>query len=164
MNVGGRNRVPMAPLRDELERSGFREVVTIAQSGNVLVTCDLDQKAAAAAVRAAVLASSGADVAVVPIDGPALRGLPSVATLPAGADPSRVLAVVMDRWPPPGAAEDLKAFDPGRTELVGRIVVHSCPDGVSTSPSAAAFVERRWGVSATARNLRMIERIVTALG
>ncbi|MCL2453873.1 MAG: DUF1697 domain-containing protein [Micrococcales bacterium] len=38
INVGTRNRVPMAGLRAALTDAGFTDVQTIGQSGNVLVT------------------------------------------------------------------------------------------------------------------------------
>ena len=154
----------MAPLVAELERVGFTDVGTIAQSGNVLVTTDRDARGTARAVEEAVLASSGTVTVAVPIHGEELREVLEVVALPAVLDLSRVLCVVMDREPPAGAGADLDRLDPGRTELIGRIVVQQCPDGVSKAPSVVALVERHWGMKATARNLRMIGRIVAGLG
>ena len=36
INVGGRNKVPMAELREAFERAGHTDVSTYIQSGNVL--------------------------------------------------------------------------------------------------------------------------------
>ena len=63
----------MAPLEAELERVGFTDVGTIAQSGNVLVTTDRDARGTARAVEEAVLASSGTVTVAVPIHGEELR-------------------------------------------------------------------------------------------
>ena len=41
INVGGRNKVPMADLRTELERLGFENVATYIASGNVLLDSNL---------------------------------------------------------------------------------------------------------------------------
>jgi uncharacterized protein (DUF1697 family) len=41
INVGGRNRVPMAQLRELLEDLGFEDVSTYIASGNVLLRSDL---------------------------------------------------------------------------------------------------------------------------
>jgi uncharacterized protein (DUF1697 family) len=38
INVGGKNRVPMAELRDCLEQLGFTDVVTYIASGNVILS------------------------------------------------------------------------------------------------------------------------------
>ncbi len=40
INVGGHHKVPMAQLRQELERMGFENVVTILNSGNILFEAD----------------------------------------------------------------------------------------------------------------------------
>ena len=162
--MGGRNRVPMAPLRHELERVGFVDVVTLLQSGNVVLTSEADQATVAGQVEEAVRATSGTVTRCVTIDALELDALRTAAILPADADLSRILVVAMDREPPPGAIEELASFDPGRTQLGGRCIVQDCPDGVSNSPALVPFTERRWGVTATARNFRMIERLVAAIG
>lgn len=40
INVGGRNKVPMADLREAFEEEGFDDVATYIQSGNVLFETD----------------------------------------------------------------------------------------------------------------------------
>jgi uncharacterized protein (DUF1697 family) len=41
INVGGKNKIPMAQLKLFLEELGFTDVVTYIQSGNVIVTSNL---------------------------------------------------------------------------------------------------------------------------
>jgi uncharacterized protein (DUF1697 family) len=40
INVGGKNKVPMAPLRELLEELGYRDVSTYIASGNVILCSD----------------------------------------------------------------------------------------------------------------------------
>src|SRR4051794_9696416 len=40
INVGGRNKVPMAPLRAALEKLGYTNVSTYIASGNVILSSD----------------------------------------------------------------------------------------------------------------------------
>ncbi len=42
INVGGKNKIPMAELRLRLEEQGFENVITYIQSGNVILTSNLD--------------------------------------------------------------------------------------------------------------------------
>lgn len=42
INVGGKNKIPMADLRQFLEEEGFSDVSTYIQSGNVILRSDLD--------------------------------------------------------------------------------------------------------------------------
>jgi uncharacterized protein (DUF1697 family) len=54
INVGGKNKVPMAALRTELEGLGFSNVSTYIASGNVLLDSDLSAGKVAAKVEAAL--------------------------------------------------------------------------------------------------------------
>jgi uncharacterized protein (DUF1697 family) len=45
INVGGKNKIPMAELKLYLEEQGFESVVTYIQSGNVVLRSDLDAEA-----------------------------------------------------------------------------------------------------------------------
>ena len=40
INVGGKNKVPMAPLRELLEELGYEDVSTYIASGNVILSSD----------------------------------------------------------------------------------------------------------------------------
>jgi uncharacterized protein (DUF1697 family) len=52
INVGGKNKIPMAELKRCLEEQGFKEVVTFIQSGNVLLDSDLAQAAIGSEIEA----------------------------------------------------------------------------------------------------------------
>jgi uncharacterized protein (DUF1697 family) len=50
INVGGKNKIPMAELKLRLEELGFEDVVTYVQSGNVVLRSDLDAAALSAKI------------------------------------------------------------------------------------------------------------------
>lgn len=50
INVGGKNKIPMAELKLFLEEQGFEDVVTYIQSGNVVLRSDLDAKTLSAKI------------------------------------------------------------------------------------------------------------------
>jgi len=50
INVGGKNKIPMAELKSHLEAHGFARVTTYIQSGNVILKSDLDAATLAAQV------------------------------------------------------------------------------------------------------------------
>jgi len=52
INVGGKNKIPMAQLRSRLEEQGFEGVVTYIQSGNVILRSNLDEAAVSARIEA----------------------------------------------------------------------------------------------------------------
>jgi uncharacterized protein (DUF1697 family) len=50
INVGGKNKIPMAELKLFLEEQGFEDVVTYIQSGNVVLRSDLNAKTLSATI------------------------------------------------------------------------------------------------------------------
>jgi uncharacterized protein (DUF1697 family) len=50
INVGGKNKIPMAELKLFLEEQGFENVVTYIQSGNVVLRSDLGAKTLSATI------------------------------------------------------------------------------------------------------------------
>ena len=46
----------------------------------------------------------------------------------------------------------------------GRLLFQWCPAGVSQAPALVPFVERRWAVTATARNARTLAELVRLVG
>lgn len=50
INVGGKNKIPMAELKSHLEAHGFASVTTYIQSGNVILKSDLDAETLASQV------------------------------------------------------------------------------------------------------------------
>jgi uncharacterized protein (DUF1697 family) len=54
INVGGKNKIPMAKLKLFLEEQGFEDVVTYIQSGNVVLRSDLAAKTLSAKIEASL--------------------------------------------------------------------------------------------------------------
>jgi uncharacterized protein (DUF1697 family) len=65
INLGKRNRVPMAELRDALEQEGFEDVATYLQSGNVLLSSRLGRTKVTAQVAALIRERFGVDIPIV---------------------------------------------------------------------------------------------------
>ena len=65
INVGKINRVPMAELVTQLEGAGFKDVITIGQSGNIIVTAAGPEEKVCASVRSLMASAFGVDVPVM---------------------------------------------------------------------------------------------------
>lgn len=61
----GKNKVPMAPLRNALTKAGLKDVRTYIQSGNVIASSKLSQAALERRVHEIIHKSFGGDIAVV---------------------------------------------------------------------------------------------------
>lgn len=67
INVGGKNKIPMAGLRRCLEDRGLRDVSTYIQSGNVLLTSDSSAGDLGRQVEQALLGSFTLDSALIKV-------------------------------------------------------------------------------------------------
>ena len=168
INVGGRNKVPMADLREVVTSLGHTDVSTYIQSGNVLFsTADTDTAKLAAALESAIEDRFGIWSSVVVLSRDDLAGV--LAANPYPDEPnSRLVHVVFLNAPPASdlltrisAAADAVAAKGSRdtVEAAGRALFLHTPDGFGTSELAqnvfkiiAPPKNKKPGLAATARN------------
>jgi uncharacterized protein (DUF1697 family) len=181
INLGGRNKVAMADLREVVAQLGHADVSTYIQSGNVLFTAapaDADTSALAAALTEAVSATLGVTAPVIVVSLDELAEIIAANPFPhqAEADPKRVHAVVLSGAPGAevsgkiDAALARSAAKGARDELaiVGRTLYLHTPDGFGNSELAAAVLRiltsPRAGVTGTARNWATVTKLFDLCG
>ena len=154
----------MAELRSALESSGFRDVRTYIQSGNVVFDpADLGagDDSLADLVANVIRGTFGIDVAVVTRD---LTELERIAVAHPDADgpvPAKWLHVfLLDRAADPADAPDPARFGVDRFVVDGREIYATYPAGSGRSKLTGDVVERSFGVVATARNLTTLAKLV----
>jgi uncharacterized protein (DUF1697 family) len=167
INVGGKNKVAMADLREVVADLGHADVATYIQSGNVLFSPDpgdADTSALAAELAAAIADRLGVSAPVVVLSRDELAAAIAANPFPAEPDPKRVHAVLLSGAPAAEAAGKIDAAlerstaKGARDELaiVGRTLYLHTPDGFGNSELAAAVLRilasPRAGVTGTARN------------
>jgi uncharacterized protein (DUF1697 family) len=155
INLGGRNRVAMAALRDLLADAGFADVGTYLQSGNVVLESEASPEQLAHACQERIAERFGLNVDVVARTGGELAEVVRRNPLANVAkEPKRYQVSFCAAEPHSDLAERLGALAaPGEEVVViGREVYAWHPDGVGRSRLAAELAGRRLGVVATARN------------
>jgi uncharacterized protein (DUF1697 family) len=158
VNVGGKNKLPMADLRALFESLGYADVQTFIQSGNVLFS-------SAAVVKPSVLATAiheafGLDVPIVlrtaAALGKVLRANPFVDFDPAAlhvgfmatkAEPSLISAI------------DADAFAPEQFSIRGEEIYLYLPNGMART-KLPAYLDRRLKVPTTVRNWNTVAKLV----
>jgi len=173
INVGGRNKVAMADLRQVAESLGHTEVATYIQSGNLVFTNTGDNTVALAdaleqeiarslAVRPAVVVLSRADLAQVIADNP----------FPGESNP-KALHAVFHREPITGetiaavADAEQKAQAKGSRDeaaVVGCTLFMRTPDGLGRSELAAQLARSVTKTAGTTRNWATVNRLLEMLG
>jgi uncharacterized protein (DUF1697 family) len=179
INVGGRNKVAMADLREVVAELGHADVSTYIQSGNVLFSpdgADADPAALAATLAAAITAKLGVTAPVVVLSRDELAAVIAANPFPDEADPKRVHAVLLSGAPGADAAAKIEealarsAAKGARDELatVGRTIYLHTPDGFGNSELAAAVLRivtsPRAGVTGTARNWATMLKLADLCG
>jgi uncharacterized protein (DUF1697 family) len=158
INVGGKNKVPMAELRRLFEETGCGSVSSYIQSGNVLFTYESPDRAALARqLERAVEESFGVANPIV------LRTFAELGRIvrghPFGADSSQTYVAFLVREPEDAHVLESLDVAPDRFEVVGDDVYLYYPNGVTGARLGGAVLERRLGVAATLRNWRTVTRL-----
>jgi len=156
INLGARNKVPMAPLRELFEREGCAGVRTYVQSGNVVFEHPAPD---ADALAAAIAEEFGVDTVVVLRRARQLRAL--VAKHPFGKDTSASHVAFPASPLKQRDRTALRQLAEGENELalVGGEIVLRYPGGFQRARPAPPQIERALGIPVTVRNWRTVSQL-----
>jgi uncharacterized protein (DUF1697 family) len=172
INVGGRNKVAMADLRDVAAAAGLADATTYIQSGNLLFSCpeadtadlaDLLQSEIASRldVRPAVVVLSRSDLKQVIADNP-YTGETNPKCLHAvfhrdevGPEHTAAVAAAVQRARDSGSRDDAR--------IAGRTLYLHTPDGFGRSELAARLTSARAPAPGTARNWATVMKLMDML-
>jgi uncharacterized protein (DUF1697 family) len=173
INVGGRNKVPMAELREVVASLGHTGVTTYIQSGNVLFSTAKDDNATlASALEAAITEAFGLWSSVVVLSRDELARILDTNPHPEEPNPKLVHVVFLNAELPPGVLERIKDAETASAAkgsrdtvtAIGQALFLHTPDGYGTSELAQALFRiigapgktsaggTGQGIAATARN------------
>ncbi len=161
INVGGANKLPMKDLRASVESLGYRDVATYIQSGNLVFESDEAEDTIVAALRDMIGERHGLSVPVVVRTlvemEAALAGHPDAA---GDIDPKLLHVAFLDRVPHDAGGVEADAWLPDRWSLTGRELFLNYPHGSARSRMTIDRFEKPWEVTATARNLNTVSKLV----
>jgi uncharacterized protein (DUF1697 family) len=164
INVGGAMKLSMPDLRALLESLGYSDVSTYIQSGNAIFTSPHDDSALIGreieegiagelGLSVRVLIRTPAELAAI-IEAnpfPAARAVPTslhVSFLSSQPDDQRLAAI------------DPTRFAPDQFRLGDRVIYLHYPQGSGRSKLTNDLLERRLGVTATARNWNTVTKLL----
>ena len=167
INVGRGNRVPMAQLRSVLADEGYADVATVLQSGNIIVTTrSKDPHEVAEAMER--LLSKAFDVNVRCMVRTAHQVRAVLRRNPLGevvTNLSRYLVNFLSEEPEPDLAAEVlgENHSPEAIAIEGAEAYIWAPEGLARMTLSYAYLERRLGVAATARNWNTVVKIAAKL-
>lgn len=173
INVGGRNRLPMADLRAIADDCGFESPHTCLQSGNLVFRAASESESPdragdiAKALRAAIHEKAGLDIPVLIRAEATWRALVASCPWPdAARDRDRQVHLgLAGTSAPPGADAALAEYtgDGERVIVLGDAVWIDFAAGVARSKLTSARLDRILGGTVTLRNHRTVLRISALL-
>jgi uncharacterized protein (DUF1697 family) len=168
INVGARNRVAMADLRELMEGLGYGEVRTHLQSGNAVFTAPgaASPERLAGEIEGALAEQVGLAVKVLVRSRSELeRAIAANPLLDVAEDHARLLVTFLSRTPDREAVSELAPaeFEPDVFAVGEREIYAWYPEGVRATKLSNAFWERRLGVVATGRNWNTVTRLLELL-
>lgn len=163
INVGGRNELAMARLREIAEGCGFERVTTYVQSGNLVVSARPARSAAVAdRLRGALADATGLDVRVVGRTRKELAAVVNASPFEKRSDdPAKLHVVFTERALRPSALAglDLASYAPEEARVVGGHLYLFLPGGMGRS-RLAADLARKGPQGGTARNWRTVTKLL----
>lgn len=169
INVGGKNKIKMAELRQSLSGLGYTNLQTYIQSGNIVFEAEAEESAAIeAAIAQRIQADFGYEVPVLALPAQELEDIAAHNPFPAEAeaDGRRMLVTLLQTPPAVEHIEQLKAQTYGSERYVvqDRAVYLYCPDGYGRAKLNNKFLERKLKVSATTRNWKTVRKLLELAG
>ena len=178
INVGGRNKVPMADLREVVATLGHTGVTTYIQSGNVLFsTADTDTAKLAAALESAIEDRFGLWSSVVVLSRDELAEVLAANPYSDEPNPRLVHVVFRNAEPPPEVRDRIEAAVKAAAAKGSRDTIHSAgralylhtPGGFGKSELAQNLMrimtppskqKKQAALAATARNMATATKLL----
>lgn len=167
INVGGKNKLPMKDLVSIFESAGCKNVVTYIQSGNVVFECATNVGRLQDAIGAAIEKKFGFNPPFVLRQAAELEdALKKNPFLKARAKEDELHVVFLSEEPAREAIARLEQnrVPPDEFVVRGKEIYLRLPNGAGRSKLAVAPSHPQFGVVATARNWRTVNKLFEMMG
>jgi uncharacterized protein (DUF1697 family) len=157
----GKNKVPMARLRQVLTDAGFKDVRTYIASGNVILRSNLSPAEIQQRVHDLIKKYIGPDLVIVVKTGSQLQKILDGNQLKKD-DMSRVFYTMFVKKPPAQKVKEFTAQDYSPEEIVfnNNVAYVYIPGNYTRSKLDNNSIEKKLGVSSTTRNLNTIRKLI----
>jgi uncharacterized protein (DUF1697 family) len=167
INVGGRNKLPMAELRALCQELGWRDVATYIQSGNVLYSADSQPASLEVDLQSAIRKRFGLDVPALVRSEKDWSEYIAANPFPAASQkqPNLVMLALSKSHLEAEAARQLQAHAAAGERVAssaGALWIHY-PDGSARSRITPRLLDRLAGSPVTTRNWRTATKLLTML-
>jgi uncharacterized protein (DUF1697 family) len=165
INVGGKNKIPMAELKTLYEKSGFKNVTTYIQSGNVVFWAEKKEvDSLVGKISQMIFKKYGFNVPVIVRTVDEMQSVINKNPLlkNKGIDVEKLHVTFLSEIPAKENLEKIKAheYKPDEYIIVDREVFIFCPNGYGNTKLSNTFFENKLKVTATTRNWRTVNELL----
>ena len=157
----GKNKVPMKPLRAALEQAGLRDVRTYIQSGNIIATTSLKQRAVEQLVHDVIAKEFGGDIAVIARTLSKFRDILNSNPFKR-VDTAKLFFTLLSAKPNKRLVEEFLApdYSPDKVRVIGDTVYIVAADQYAGLKANNNYIERKLKVAATTRVYRTMAKLL----
>lgn len=158
----GENKVPMSQLREVLLESGFKNVRTYIQSGNVLVDTELSASDVEKEIHVLIKRHIGANLPIVARTRTQINKVLDENPFQKGYDISRVFFALFAESPSSQKTKELleKDFSPEELVITKDAAYMYIPGTYGRMKLSNNFLENKLGVAATTRNFNTLSKLI----
>ncbi len=168
VNLGARNKVSMADLRQVFLGLGAEDVATYLQSGNVIFKSRSQKPGQlVVAVEGEINRVLGLSLTVIlRTDGELAHVVKANPFANGGREPAKLHVTFLADSPESARVRELAAQDvePDELSVVGREVYLHCPNGYGRSRLTNAYLEKQLGTAATTRSWKTVTKLAELAG
>jgi len=162
VNVSGKNIIKMAVLKTILIESGFKNVTTYIQSGNVVLSSDLEKDVVATKVQQLINDHFQLQIAVFCLDLKEIEVALKHNPFTENIEPNKLFFTFLNKEPAVDLLADLEKIDfaTDQFKVIDKVLYFYLPNGMSNSKLNNNFFEKKLKVTATGRNLNTINKLI----
>ena len=152
INVSGKNKLPMADLRELLNDLGYQNVQTYIQSGNIILDANEDKVTVCNKIKEAIKEKFGYDIPVLArtID----EWRKAIDNNPYPTENHKILCFTFLSEIPKENTFEVNVTNDDEYTIVDDVAYIYCPGGFGSTKLTNNLFERKLKVTATSRNLR----------
>ena len=158
INVSGKNRLPMAELRETLNELGYQNVQTYIQSGNIILTSNESKTEICKKINERIFTKFGYDVPV--ITKTVSEWKKAIENYPFPTENPKIVAFVFLNQKTTATKIEVNGIKEDEYKIDNDVIYIYCPTGFANTKISNNLFERKLKVTATTRNYNTTKKLL----
>ncbi len=165
VNVSGKNLIKMSELKDKLSNSGFLNVKTYIQSGNIIVNTAENRESVISTIKTILTNYFELDIDVFVLTKNELQTFLDHNPFSIDLPKNKVYFTFLNKTPAQEEIDNFHNIDlaPEEFKIVNNILYFYLPEGMANSKLNNNFIEKKLKVRGTGRNVNTINKMLSLI-